>query len=325
MKTNIKLLILIIICFLIIIISPFIGANNINYANIFTKGSVDNFIFFSSRLQRLLADILTGGILALSGLVFQSIFKNPIATPYTLGVASGASLGAALFVISGSYSSMFSFFGSTFFAMAGGIFSILLVYGISSIKGMLHTNTLLLAGVAINFFSSALIMFIQYFANPEKSYKITRYMIGSTANITLENIILMLIVTFIFFIVVYSFHKELDILAIGAPVAHSRGVNITFTITILYFTVSLAIAVVTAAAGPIGFVGMMIPHIIRILISSLNKILIPATFLAGGAFLSICDSAARVITAPAELPVAIITSLLGAPFFIYLIVKGNKI
>lgn len=325
MNTTKKIIILIICCFLLIIISPFIGANNIDYKNIFIKDSVDNFIFFSSRLQRLLADILTGGILALSGLIFQSVFKNPIATPYTLGVASGASLGAALFIISGTYSPFFSFLGSTFSAMAGGILSILLVYAISLMKGKIHTNTLLLAGVAINFFSSAFIMFLQYFADPAKSYKITRYMIGSTANITLENIIVMLTAAFLFFIIIYSFHKELDILAIGTPIAHSRGVNITATITILYFVVSTAIAIVTAITGPIGFVGMMIPHIIRILISSLNKILIPATFLAGGAFLSICDSAARVIIAPAELPVAIITSLLGAPFFIFLIIKGNKI
>lgn len=325
MSTNKRILLLVVICLAVIGVSPFIGSYNIEYKNILNKESVDNFIFFSSRIQRTVADILTGGILAVSGLVFQSIFKNPIATPYTLGVASGASLGAALFVVSGSYSINMVFLGTTFSAMAGAILSIILVYAVSSIKGKLQSNTLLLAGVAINFFSSAFIMLVQYFADPNQSYKITKYMIGSTSNITLDNIIYILPVAFIFFIIIYSFHKELDILSIGSPIAHSRGVNITLTMTILYFTVSLAIAAVTASAGPIGFVGMMVPHIIRMLVSSLNKILIPATFLAGGAFLSICDSAGRIIVAPAELPVAIITSLLGAPFFIFLIIKGNKI
>ena len=321
MSSKAKLFLLFFISFIIICLSPFIGWHKLDYGNILNKEMVDNYVFFGSRLPRVLAGFLTGSILALSGLVFQSVFKNPIATPYTLGVASGASLGAALFIVSGTYSATIAFLGSSFFAMAGGILSILLVYSIASFTGKIYSNTLLLAGVAINFFSSALIMFLQYFADPASNYKITRYMIGSTANITIDNILFILPVTFIFFIIVYSFHKELDILATGSNIAHSRGVNVTRTI----FIVSFAIAIITSAAGPIGFVGMMIPHIIRITISSINKILIPATFFAGGAFLVMCDTFARIIIAPIELPVAIITSLLGAPFFIFLIIKGGKI
>lgn len=325
MSSKTKLFLLFFISFIIIFLSPFIGWHKLNYGNILNYEMVDNYVFFGSRLPRVLAGFLTGSILALSGLVFQSVFKNPIATPYTLGVASGASLGAALFIVSGTYSATIAFLGSSFFAMAGGVLSILLVYSIASFTGKIYSNTLLLAGVAINFFSSALIMFLQYFADPASNYKITRYMIGSTSNITIDNILFILPVTFIFFITVYSFHKELDILATGSNIAHSRGVNVTRTITILYFIVSFAIAIITSAAGPIGFVGMMIPHIIRITISSINKILIPATFFAGGAFLVMCDTFARIIIAPVELPVAIITSLLGAPFFIFLIIKGGKI
>lgn len=324
MNKNNKIYLLVLLSIIIIISAPFIGMVNLDYNNLFTTNSTDNFILFNTRIPRVLAGFLAGGVLAVSGLVFQAVFKNPLATPFTLGVAGGASFGAALFIYIGVNNAVLFYFGITFASMIGALLIILLVYLLSIFTKKLYGNTLLLSGVAVSFFTSALIMFMQYFSNAENSYKITRYMIGTLTNISLENALLLIPFVAVAFIIIYSYHKELDIISTGSHIAESRGINVTKTITILYFTVSLIVATVTAVTGPIGFVGMMVPHIIRMIISCQNKILIPTAFISGGAFLVLCDTFARVVVAPVELPVAIITSLLGAPFFIFLIIKGNK-
>ncbi len=325
MKTNIKIILITTICIMIIVTAPFIGTHSLNIQNIFTNNSIDSYIFFNTRLPRVIAGFIAGGILAVSGLVFQSIFKNPIATPFTLGVAGGASLGAALYLFFAQSVTIFAVFGQTIAAMIGALITIFIVYTLSMMKGKLNNATLLLAGVAINFFTSALLMFIQYFSDINQSYNITRYMMGSLTTISNNNILFLIPVSFLTFSIIYSYHKELDILSMGDYIAESRGVNITQSITILYFAVSFAIAAVTAATGPVGFIGMIIPHIVRMAVSYRNKILIPISFIFGGAFLVLCDSAARTMIAPVELPVAIITSIIGAPFFIFLIIKTSKL
>ncbi len=325
MNTNIKLFIIITLSIIIISASLFIGTHQINIYNIFTDDTIDKYIFFNTRMPRVISGFFAGGILAVSGLVFQSIFKNPIATPFTLGVAGGASLGAAIYILFAQSVSIISVFGQTTAAMAGALVTIFIVYSFAFIKGRLNNITLLLAGVAVNFFTSSLIMFIQYFADIEKSYNITRYLTGSLATVSLNNTLFLIPLSLVAFIIIYSYHKELDVIAMGEYIAKSRGVNITSSITILYFTVSFAIATVVSATGPIGFVGMIIPHIMRMYISFKNKILIPVSFIFGGAFLVFCDTIARIIITPAELPVSIITSLIGAPFFIFLILKTNKL
>lgn len=325
MNKNIKIIITYLICLIVLFTAPFIGSYSINISSIFNVNTTDNYIFFHTRLPRVTASFITGGILAVSGLVFQSIFKNPIATPFTLGVAGGASLGAALYIFFAQSVTIMALLGQTVAAMAGALITIFIVFFLSAVKRKLNNTTLLLSGVAVNFFTSALIMFMQYFADINQSYNITRYMIGNLAVVTNDNILLMLPVSFAAFFIIYLFHKELDILSMGENIAAGRGVNITYSVTILYFTVSLAIAAITASAGPIGFIGMIIPHIIRLFISYKNKILIPVSFIFGGAFLVMCDTISRTIIAPAELPVSIITSIIGAPFFIFLILKTNKL
>lgn len=325
MNTNIKIFIITSASILIVTASLFTGIHKINIYNIFNSETIDNYIFFNTRLQRVITGFITGGILSVSGLVFQSIFKNPIATPFTLGVAGGASLGAAIYILFAQSACFMAVLGQTVSALAGAVITIFIVYSFAFIKGRLNNVTLLLAGVAVNFFTSSLIMFIQYFADFQKSYNITRYITGSLAAVSINNILLLIPLSMAAFIIIYSYHKELDIISMGEYIAESRGVNITSSITILYFTVSFAIAAVVSAAGPIGFVGMIIPHIIRMYVSFKNNILIPVSFIFGGAFLVICDTISRVIIAPAELPVSVITSLIGAPFFIFLILKTNKL
>lgn len=323
-KLSMKIAVTILVSIIFLILSPFIGIDFITISDILNKDTTESFIFYNTRLPRVLVSFAVGGILSVSGLVFQSIFKNPIATPYTLGVASGASLGAAIYFFIG-ISFFSSFIGSTLAAMVGAIAVIFVVYMLSLSSGKMNNNSILLAGVAISFFCSAIIMFIQYFADLSNSYQITRFMMGSIAGVSMKNAYYILPLSLIFILLVFTFNKELDIISTGNNIAESRGVNVKFTISFLYFIVSLSLAAVIAITGPIGFVGMMVPHISRLLISSRNKILIPISFIVGGAFLTFCDMISRTIIAPSELPVAVITSLLGAPFFIFLIVSGRKI
>lgn len=325
MKENIKVAAILTISFAIVVLSPFLGRDIISIADIKNVSSTDYYIFYNTRLPRSVMAFITGGILSIGGLVFQSLFKNPIATPYTLGVAGGASLGAAFYYFTGYTGILSVYTGSTLWAVFGAVFVIIIVYGISLTTGRMDSSTILLSGVAISFFCSALIMFIQYFADTTNSYKITRYMMGSLSGANYDEILFLLPISLLFLLITYAFHKELDLISIDSSVAESRGVNIKRTVTLLYFAVSISIAATVSITGPIGFVGMIVPHIIRMIVTSRNKILIPLSFISGGAFLTLCDTLSRIVISPSELPVAVITSLAGAPFFIFLIIsRKNK-
>ena len=322
MNIKIRIISIILFSFIILMTASFIGPY-ININAIFDYSSQDSYIFWQIRIPRVITAFLTGGILAVSGLVFQSIFKNPIATPYTLGVASGASMGAAIYYLFGSALS-YSFIGGSISAVVGALIVIIIVYLIGIMGNKVDTSVILLSGVAISFFCSSTIMFIQYFSDPANSYKITRYMMGSLSSSHIEYLKYIMPVSLISLFIIFSNHMELDIISTGDNIALSRGVNVKKTIYTLYFTVSIMLAVTISIFGPIGFIGMMIPHICRNITSSKNKILIPVSFIFGGSFLIICDTIARIIIAPADLPVGIITSMIGAPFFIFLVIKSKK-
>lgn len=325
MKENIKVAAILTISFAVVVLSPFLGRDIIGIADIKNVSSTDYYIFYNTRLPRSVMAFITGGILSIGGLVFQSLFKNPIATPYTLGVAGGASLGAAFYYFTGYTGILSVYTGSTLWAVFGAVFVIIIVYGISLTTGRMDSSTILLSGVAISFFCSALIMFIQYFADTTNSYKITRYMMGSLSGANYDEILFLLPISIFFLLITCAFHKELDLISIDSSIAESRGVNIKRTVTLLYFAVSISIAATVSITGPIGFVGMIVPHIIRMIVTSRNKVLIPLSFISGGAFLTLCDTLSRIAISPSELPVAVITSLAGAPFFIFLIIsRKNK-
>lgn len=323
MSVNLKIFIIVLLSAVIVTVSPFLGIKTIALSDIAGANGQAGHIFYNMRLPRVITAFFTGGILAAGGLVFQALFKNPIATPFTLGVASGASMGAASYFYLGFSSITGIFFGETVFAMLGALLTISAVYGISAASGRNNGANILLAGVAISFFCSAVIMFMQYFSDLSNSYKITHFMIGSLASSNINSAIYIMPPALIGFFIILIMNRELDIIATGNDIASSRGVNTKRTVNILYFTVSLMLAVTVAICGPIGFVGMMIPHICRMIIGSANRRLIPVSFISGGAFLTLCDTGARIAIAPAELPVGVITSILGAPFFIFLILKNR--
>ena len=311
----------------VLIIAPMVGFKRIALSDIwgFTD-TTDGRIFWMLRFPRVLLAVCAGAALSISGMSFQAMFRNPLATPFTLGVSSGAAFGAAVYVKLGlSKFTLFGISGLTFSAFAGGLMSIIIVYGLSRKFRDFSTYTMLLAGVAVNFFFASLILFIQYISDFTQLYWITRWLMGGLEISGYQGVM----DVGIFFligsgIIIYN-RRELNLLSTGEEMAISRGVNINRTKTVIFFASSLMVGGVVAICGPIGFVGMMVPHICRLLIGTDHAYLTPASLLFGAIFLVICDTIARSIIPPAEIPVGVITALMGGPFFIWLLAGGRKI
>ncbi len=308
------------------LIVPFVGMKLISPRSLLhaLQESPEPFIFWNIRVPRLLASSLAGAALAASGMTFQAIFRNPLATPFTLGVASGASLGAAIYLRLG-----FSFFllgisGLSLFAFLGAILSIGLVYGLTRIKRNFSTATTLLAGVAISFLFSSLILFIQYISGFIHSFRILRWLIGSLENVGYQSVLEMLPFVVSGGLIILYLSQELNLLLTGEEIAHSRGVDVRRVKRALFFASSLMVGGVVAVCGPIGFVGMMVPHICRLIIGADHRWLAPASLLFGATFLALCDTLSRTLIAPVEIPVGVITALLGGPFFLWLLLRGES-
>ncbi len=302
---------------IIVVGSPFLGLSHA------TSVEIQQHILNEIRLPRMLFAFIAGAGLSLCGMIFQAMFRNPLATPFTLGVASGASLGAALYVFLGLSFSFIGIDGTSFSAFIGALLSISFVYYLSRFHSHFSTETLLLTGVAISFFFSSLILFIQYLSNLTDSFRILRWLMGSLSTVGYHDILQLLPFVTLCVAVVLWLSRELNLLMTGDEIAISRGVNVQRIRYALFFISSLCVGAIVAVCGPIGFVGMMVPHMCRLLIGNDHRWLIPATLLFGGAFLILCDTIARLIIAPAEIPVGVITTLLGGPFFIWLLIKSK--
>ena len=305
-------------------ITPFVGMQTITPAMLWSAepSGVDTKIFWQLRVPRTLTAFLVGAALSLSGLTFQAMFCNPLATPFTLGIAGGAALGAATYIRLGLAFAIFGISGQTLSAFAGALLAIALVHGLSRLRRDFSMAAILLAGVAISFFCSSLILFIQYLSGFTQLFQITRWLMGelSVTGFTAVRELSPLVLCGSG--IIFYMGNELNLLATGEELAISRGLNLKLARNILFFTTSLMIGGVVARCGPIGFVGMMAPHICRLLVGADHRRLIPATFLFGGCFLTLCDTLSRVIIAPAEMPVGVITALLGGPFFVWLLISN---
>lgn len=303
--------------------APFLGMYPIPMEAIFAplEGNVEAEIFWNLRVPRVMAAFLAGAGLAISGMAFQALFRNPLATPFTLGVASGAALGAALYVRSGLSFALLSISGLSLSAFVGALGSILLVYGLTQIRQGFSVASMLLAGVAISFFFSSLILFIQYMSDFAQSFHILHWLMGNLGVTGMETVFEILPFVVAGALVISLLSQELNLLATGELLAVSRGLNLKRIRSLLFFVTSLTVGGIVATCGPIGFVGMMVPHICRLLVGADHRFLTPATLLFGGSFLTLCDTLARNLIAPAEIPVGVITALLGGPFFIWLLLR----
>jgi iron complex transport system permease protein len=307
----------------VLVLTPFLGMESISLESVLDRALApgEYRIFWQVRVPRVLLAWLAGAALALSGMTFQSLFRNPLATPFTLGIASGASLGAAAAIRLGLTVVVLGVSAVSFSAFLGALVSVALVFGITRLRRGFTTATLLLAGVAMGFLFSSIMLFIQYISSFSDSYRILRWLMGGLDVVGLDAPLSLLPFLVVGGAVVLVLTRELNLLSTGEELAASRGVDVRRTRQLLFFATSLMVGGVVSLCGPIGFVGMMCPHICRLLVGPNHRVLAAATLLFGGLFLSLCDLVARTLIAPAEIPVGVITALLGGPFFLWLLLR----
>jgi len=284
-------------------------------------------IIVQIRLPRILAGVLVGAALAAAGVLYQGVFRNPMADSYVLGVSAGAAVGASISILSGIG---FVFLGLRLVQVAaffGAISAMFLVYNISRVGSRVPITTLLLCGIAVNFFLFAVVGLMEVIAGDEL-HAIVFWLVGGFSNVLWRDIWAMLPFIIIGIVAAYFYVRDLNLLAMGEETAHHLGVNIERAKQVLLVLASLLTAAAVSICGLIGFVGLMIPHLTRVVIGPDHRILLPTSTVIGAIFLVICDDIARVVATPfastLELPVGIITMLFGAPFFIFLFKKKKQ-
>ena len=277
-------------------------------------------IFLNLRLPRIVLSVLVGMALSVCGGVYQSVFRNPLTDPYVLGVSSGASLGAAVAIILGLQAYLW---GVGCCALVTALLTVLVIYRIASIGNRMHTSTLLLTGVCITFLLSAVISFLMVL-HQDKMDAIIFWTMGSFATASWRDVWLLLPVTVAGVVVVMCHGRDLNLLLAGSETAQSMGVEVEKVRRRLLFVTAVMVAFAVSVSGVIGFVGLVVPHMVRLVVGPDNRRVMPCSLLAGGTFLLLCDTLARTIFQPNELPVGSFTALVGAPLFIYLLYKNKQ-
>lgn len=278
-------------------------------------------ILFQLRLPRVLLALFAGGILAVAGLGFQTLFRNPLAEPYTLGVAGGAALGASIAIHLGSEASLLGVGAASF---AGAIAAASLVAGLASRRTGLERSALLLAGIAISASTSSVILFLQYVSDSTKTFRMVRWMMGGLTVVGYREVLWLAPWALAQGLLFLVLRWDLNLLLTGEETAAARGVDLGRLRWAVLGGSSLALGALVAVAGPIAFVGLIVPHILRRFFGHDHLWLMPACLLGGGIFLALCDLGARTLMAPSELPVGVLTALLGGPFFLWLLLVGRK-
>ena len=280
-------------------------------------------IVLNIRLPRVFLAALVGASLSVAGATFQGLFRNPLADPYIIGVSSGAALGAALAIVSGLSMGWAGFGAVPVMAFAGGVLTIMLVYQLSRQGGFVPVMTLLLAGIAICAFLSALVSLLIYFAG-ERLLQVVFWMMGGLGGARWSYVRIMLPYVFIGFGIIYFFARELNAMLLGEDTARYLGIDAEKLKKIFLVAASLLVSAAVSTSGIIGFIGLVVPHMIRLVAGPDHRFLLPASALTGAVLLLGADTLARTVIAPAELPVGIITAILGAPFFLYLLRRRKK-
>jgi len=304
-----------------IFLSICLGAVPISIQDIFNPDSRLGALIFNVRVPRVLMAVMAGICLAIAGTMMQGILRNPLASPYVLGIAAGASFGAALAIALGLQFVL----GKYALFMLAFIFSLItmfMVYGLAS-KHEASVETLILAGIAIGSLFNALVSFL-IFISGESVYGIIFWIMGGLWSSSWEQIYIILPILSIGFIIALWFSWDMNALSMGDEMATNLGVNVKLSKVFLLTLASILTAVTISITGTIGFIGLVAPHIARMIIGTDNRFLIPASGLIGAMVLLPSDTLSRTIINPAEIPVGIITSMIGVPFFVYLLLKKRK-
>ncbi len=329
-ELTIKVAICLAVLVIIMCLCAMIGTQKVSLAKVFAGPgeapgqNTDYEIFVSVRLPRVILAALVGAALACSGVVLQAILRNPLADPYILGISSGAGLGATIAVISGA---TWSFWGGspiTVFAFAGATLTVWLVWGIGRLAGKSQVTPLLLAGVVVNAFFSAVIMFLTSIAKSEQVRWTVYWLMGNITEKDLPVLWVSACCILIGMFGLFSICHRLNILTFGEEEAKGLGVHTEKIKVIAFGFAAFITAIAVSLSGLIGFVGLIVPHGVRLVFGPDHRQLLPVSAIVGSVFLVVADTIARRIIAPAQLPVGVITAIVGGPFFLVLLAGHTR-
>lgn len=282
--------------------------------------SADKYILYNIRLPRILMCIVAGATLAVCGGAYQAVFKNPLSDPYILGVSSGASLGASFAIVLGLDALII---GVPLIAFVFALLTVALIMKLSRVGNRMHTTTLILAGISFNFLFSAIISLIM-FIDREDMHKIYFWTMGSLSGIKYSDVIIVAFFTVFGYIMLRMLAKRMNALLLGDISAQSIGIDVEKTKKSILIVSTLMTSAVVSYCGVIGFVGLIVPHIIRLIVGGDNRKILPYSVFGGIIFMLLADILARTLASPNELPIGTITSIVGAPFFIYLLYNAKQ-
>jgi iron complex transport system permease protein len=300
------------------VLLPWVGPGSISMERVLARASPDYPNFVELRVSRTLLGLLAGGALALTGSLFQSMLRDSLATPYTLGVSSGAALGAVL-TFALDLDHLLGFPAAWAGAILGAAAVLMIVAGASWKRGQLSGVRLLLSGIALNSICSAFILLISGVVRDRRSFSITQWLLGSVDSVGYGALFAFAVVVAVASIIVITQARSWNLLAVGETWAGSRGADLRRLTILGYCCGSALTAGAIALTGPIGFVGLIVPHIVRSRISPDNRVLMPCSLLIGGVMLACCDALGRVLLAPAELPAGAVMALIGGPYLVWLV------
>lgn len=310
-----------------VFISLSVGEMNLGFADIFRiagqgNESMEYTILTQIRVPRVLLGIAVGGALSLSGILLQGVYRNPLVEPYTLGISGGASLGVAFAIVFGLHLLIGSFV-LPLAGFAGSFLIIFLVYTISTRSGRVNIQSMLLTGVMVSFIASSSMMLLMATTSSENLHGIVFWIMGSLDEPDRSLIYITLILSLVSLVVSYLFVQPLNALRLGEEKARHLGINTDAAIKLLFLMASLLAGVSVAVAGVIGFVGLIIPHLMRLLVGSDYRILLVSSFLSGSIFLVLSDVIARTIISPNELPIGVITGIVGGIVFLLMMTRSS--
>jgi len=312
---------------LICLIAPLVGSTPISLSRVFDRSipfadNVDAQVFFVARLPRVLAAALVGGSFAVAGVVFQALLRNPLASPDTLGVSSGATLGAVIVITFHIDTALFGVSAVPVASFAGAAGALGVVYAMSIARRRGTSSTvLLLAGVALSALFGALNRFIQVIGDFTDTFRSIRWMMGSLDIGSYTEIVIALVPMALALVAIATLPRVLDLVSLGSAAAESRGVDVRQAERVALVSASLLTGSAVSLGGPIPFVGIIVPHIVRLIVGADHRLVLPAAALFGGSFLVVCDVIARTAFGPAGMPVGAVTALLGGPFFLWLLFR----
>ncbi|MCK9574191.1 MAG: iron ABC transporter permease [Candidatus Omnitrophica bacterium] len=311
-----KIILLGAILILVIIFGVLKGSVNLSFSELFAS---ENRQILHLRLVRVILAIIAGSGLSVCGIALQAILRNPLAEPYLLGTSSGAGLAAVIALTLGLAVTYIPFA-----AFIGAILSTLLVYYISRERGKIGVQSLILSGIIVSIAFSAIILFLLSTSEREALHGISWWLWGNLEVFDFKLLSIVGVIVAFGIFTVYMFSQDLNAISIGEEEAVHLGINVELMKKILLFLVSLITAAIISVCGVIGFVGLVIPHMSRLIIGPNHKLLIPVSCVLSSAFMILCDSLARTIFAPSEIPIGVITAIVGAPIFIILLKKSEE-